>query len=87
MLAVSDPAHETCHARCTITPSVKVPILSVRDASGAVIVVSPDLIVRAHAGLSADVGRAYHGARKSKPLRFISRGNQTDKVTIETVLK
>jgi hypothetical protein len=50
-----------------------------------VIVVSPDLIVRAHAGLSADVGRAYHGARKSKPLRLVSRGNQTDKVTIETV--
>jgi hypothetical protein len=72
MLAVSDAAHETCHARCTIIPSVKVPIISVLDASGAVMVVSPDLNVREHAGLRTGVGRAYPGARNTKPLRLIS---------------
>ncbi|OKP14228.1 hypothetical protein PENSUB_80 [Penicillium subrubescens] len=64
MLAVSDAAHETCHARCTIIPSVKVPIMSVSDASGGVMVVSPYLNIREHAGLSTGVGRAYPGARK-----------------------
>lgn len=69
MLDVSDSAHETCHARWTIIPSVKVIIASVPEATGAVIVVSPEVIVRAQTGLSAGVGKAYSRSPRMKPLR------------------
>lgn len=72
MLAMSDAANETCHPRCTIIPSVKVHIISMLDASGAVMVVSPDLNIREYAGLSIGVRRVYPGAQNTKPLRLNS---------------
>lgn len=68
MVLVSESAHETCQARWTRSPPVKVPVSCVRDARAAVMVASPGVIVRPHAGLSASVGRECLPTPKEKPL-------------------